>query len=83
MRQVLIRLPETDYSIDAESAEASTRSVVVRRQTVLSPQEAILKIRLLLALVGLAISFGLPTFAQQKDAADRRIVQHNFLWDRK
>jgi uncharacterized protein (TIGR02246 family) len=79
MRQALIRLPETDFSIDAESAEASTRSVVVRRQTILSPQDAILKIRLLLALVGLAISFGLPTFAQQKDAADRRIVQQRDL----
>ena len=79
MWQALIRLHETDFFIDAESGEASTRSVVVRRQTILSPQDAIMKVRLLLALVGLAISFGLPTFAQQKDAADRRIVQQRDL----
>ena len=38
MRQALIRLPETDFFIDAKSGEASTRSVVVRRQTILSPR---------------------------------------------
>ena len=34
-----------------------------------------MKIRLLLALVGLAISFALPTFAQQKDTIDPQIAQ--------
>jgi ketosteroid isomerase-like protein len=37
-----------------------------------------MKIRLL-ALVGLAISFALPTFAQQKDSVDPRIVQQRDL----
>jgi len=34
-----------------------------------------MKIRLLLALVGLAISFALPTLAQQKDAPDPQLRQ--------
>src|SRR5271165_1048466 len=34
-----------------------------------------MKIRLLLAVVGLATSFALPTFAQQKDTADPQIAQ--------
>jgi hypothetical protein len=34
-----------------------------------------MKIRLLLALVGLAISFGLPTLAQQKDTPDPQLRQ--------
>jgi ketosteroid isomerase-like protein len=34
-----------------------------------------MKIRLVVALVGLAISFALPAFAQQKDAADPQIRQ--------
>src|SRR6266478_3360495 len=34
-----------------------------------------MKIRLVVALVGLAISFALPTFAQQKDTADPEITQ--------
>jgi hypothetical protein len=34
-----------------------------------------MKIRLAVALVGLAISCALPTFAQQKDTADPRIAQ--------
>jgi hypothetical protein len=34
-----------------------------------------MKIRLPGALVGLAISFALPTYAQQKDVADSQIVQ--------
>jgi hypothetical protein len=38
-----------------------------------------MKIRLLLALAGLAISFALPTFAQQKDAAEPPIVQQRDL----
>jgi hypothetical protein len=38
-----------------------------------------MKIRLLLALTGLAIGFVLPTFAQQKDTLDLRIVQQRDL----
>ena len=34
-----------------------------------------MKIRFLLALVGLAISFALPAFAQQKDRVDPKIDQ--------
>ena len=38
-----------------------------------------MKIRTLLALVGLAIGFALPTYAQQKDPADPPIVQQRDL----
>ena len=38
-----------------------------------------MKIRSVVTLVGLAISFALPTFAQQKDTADPRIVQQRDL----
>ena len=38
-----------------------------------------MKMRLLLAIAGLAISFALPTFAQQKDAADPQIAQQRDL----
>jgi len=38
-----------------------------------------MKIRFLLALLGLAISFAVPTIAQQKDTADPRIVQQRDL----
>ena len=34
-----------------------------------------MKIRLVVALVGLAISFAVPIFSQQKDAADSQIRQ--------
>jgi uncharacterized protein (TIGR02246 family) len=34
-----------------------------------------MKIRFLLALVGLAISFALPTFAQQKETVDPQIIE--------
>jgi ketosteroid isomerase-like protein len=34
-----------------------------------------MKIRSLLALVGLAISFALPTFAQQQDTVDPKIAE--------
>jgi len=33
------------------------------------------KIRLLLAIAGLAISFALPTFAQQKETVDPKIIE--------
>ena len=34
-----------------------------------------MKIRLLGALVGFAISFALPTFAQQKESVDPQLIQ--------
>jgi len=34
-----------------------------------------MKVRLLFALVGLALSFALPTYAQQKDVADPQTTQ--------
>jgi len=34
-----------------------------------------MKVRLLLALVGLAISLPFPTFAQQKDTVDPKIIE--------
>src|SRR6266404_3978712 len=48
---------------------------IVRRQTILNPREETMKIRLLIALVGLAISFALPTFAQQKETVDPQLIQ--------
>src|SRR6478672_10410387 len=41
---------------------------VVRRPTILEPREETMKIRLLLALAGLAIGYAVPAFAQEKDA---------------
>ena len=38
-----------------------------------------MRIRSLLALAALAISFALPTFAQQKNTTDQRIVQQRDL----
>jgi ketosteroid isomerase-like protein len=38
-----------------------------------------MKIRLVVAIAGLAIGFAFPTFAQQKDTADSRIVQQRDL----
>jgi hypothetical protein len=44
---------------------------IVRRQIILKHREETMKIRLLLALVGSAISFALPTFAQQRSIQRR------------
>jgi uncharacterized protein (TIGR02246 family) len=49
---------------------------VVRRQIVLNPREKTIKIRLVVALAGLAISFALPTFAQQKETVDPQLIQN-------
>jgi ketosteroid isomerase-like protein len=46
---------------------------------ILKHREETMKIRSVVTLVGLAISFALPTFAQQKDTADPRIVQQRDL----
>jgi uncharacterized protein (TIGR02246 family) len=48
---------------------------VVGRQTILNSREETLKIRLSIALVGLAISFALPAFAQQTKTADPQLRQ--------
>jgi hypothetical protein len=40
-----------------------------------------MKIRSVVTLVGLAICFALPTFAQQKDAADPPVVQQRQRMD--
>jgi hypothetical protein len=40
----------------------------LRRQIVLNAREETMKMRLVVALAGLAISFALPTFAQQKES---------------
>jgi uncharacterized protein (TIGR02246 family) len=45
------------------------------RQTNQEHQQETMKIRLVVALVGLAIGFAAPAFAQQKDAADPQIRQ--------
>jgi hypothetical protein len=34
-----------------------------------------MKIRLVIALVGLTISFAVPAFAQQKDSPDKQIIE--------
>jgi hypothetical protein len=43
-----------------------------------APEET-MKIRSVVTVVGLAISFALPTFAQQKDTADPGVVQQRDL----
>jgi uncharacterized protein (TIGR02246 family) len=48
---------------------------IPRRHTTLNPQEKTMKMRLLGALVGLAISLALPTFAQQKETVDPQLIQ--------
>ena len=42
-----------------------------------------MKIRLLVALVGLAISFALPTFAQQKDTVDPQLREALIAYNKK
>ena len=46
-------------------------------------EKATNKFRLLLAFVGLTISFALPTFAQQKDAVDPQLVEQLAQIDKK
>jgi hypothetical protein len=48
---------------------------VVGRQIILNSREETLKIRLSIALVGLAISFAFPVFAQQTKTADPQLRQ--------
>src|SRR5262249_6179451 len=48
---------------------------VGRRQTILDPREQTMKIPLVVALVGLAVSLALPTFGQQKETVDPQIIE--------
>jgi uncharacterized protein (TIGR02246 family) len=48
---------------------------VERSATILNPPEEIMKMFLPVALAGLAISFALPTFAQQTNTSDPRTMQ--------
>ena len=47
------------------TGDARIRQQVVKRQTILNPPEESMKTLLVVPLVGLAICFALPTFAQQ------------------
>jgi ketosteroid isomerase-like protein len=49
-----------------------------KRQSILTPQKKTMKTLLVVPLVGLAISFALPTYAQQKDLADPETTQKVF-----
>jgi ketosteroid isomerase-like protein len=63
--------------------ESWTFACINQRQTLLGVKQ--MKNRSLLALVGLTISFALPTFAQQKDTPDPKIRQlidaHQKIYD--
>jgi uncharacterized protein (TIGR02246 family) len=48
---------------------------VIRRPTILELREETMKIRLLLTVAGLAMSFALPAFAQEKETVDPQIRQ--------
>ena len=49
-----------------------------KRQTILNPRKETMKIRLPLAVVGLAISFALPIFAQQTETPDAHKAHFKF-----
>jgi ketosteroid isomerase-like protein len=67
---VLSAIGDTD--VTAFSQKPRSRSL--GDKPVLDPEES-MKTRILGALVGLAISFALPTYAQQKDLADPQTIQ--------
>jgi ketosteroid isomerase-like protein len=54
-----------------------------KRQIVLNPLEEKMKIRFVVALVGLAISFALPTIAQQKDTVDPQLREALAAYNKK
>ena len=58
-------------------------SKVVRRQATLWSGRRQVKIRLIVALVGLALSFALAALAQQEDTVDPQVVQQLRELDRK
>jgi hypothetical protein len=57
----------SEVARDGTCSDAPKSAPDPRRQAILTPREETMKIRLIVALVGLAISFALPTFAQQKE----------------
>src|SRR6516225_3862816 len=65
---VLSAIGDTDVPGDV-------RNPAVDLCTTSPPWEEIMKRRLVVSLVGLAISFALPTYAQQKDLADPQTTQ--------
>jgi SnoaL-like domain len=52
-----------------------TNQQVVRRKIVLKHREQTMKMPLLMTLVGLAIGFAEPAFAQEKDTSDSQLAQ--------
>src|SRR6267154_1811324 len=60
---------------DCYSRRKEIPQQIVRRQTISNSREETVKIRLLIPLAGLAISFALPTFAQQTNTPDPQIRQ--------
>jgi uncharacterized protein (TIGR02246 family) len=67
---VLSAIADTDVTGDSQKP----RSRSLGEKPVVDPEES-MKTRILGALVGLAISFALPTYAQQKDLADPQTTQ--------
>jgi hypothetical protein len=59
----------------APATQSVTDDSEKSRSRSLDDKSSTMKIRLLVALAGLAISFALPTFAQQKDTVDPKIDQ--------
>jgi hypothetical protein len=49
----------------------------VNKRKIAVASEEIMKIRLAVALAGLAFGFDIPTFAQQKDTVDPKVEQKN------
>jgi hypothetical protein len=68
---ILSTIGDTDVTGDSEKS----RNGSVGDQDHLNPQEKTMKMRLLGALVALAISFALPTFGQQKETVDPKILE--------
>src|SRR3984957_9568343 len=66
------RRSRLNQSIFVFRAEAS---LTFCRRVVLNSRNETMKTRLLLALIGLAIGFILPTFAQEKDTVDPRVAE--------
>ncbi len=67
---VLSAIGDTDVTGDSQKP----RSRSLGDKPVVDPEES-MKTRILGALVGLAISFALPTYARQKDLADPQTTQ--------
>ena len=57
------------------STDANSAASREANKPILNPGEETMKIRLLLTLAGLAISFALPAFAQQTNTPDPQVRQ--------